>query len=188
MILRTIMIKMRKDHSQALIYICGDLNISMINKLLLAKKLCTAMSTSKIDYIFGLEQMANRTCARVINCAQYQTDQAMFIAGPVKRTRKKVKEYPYPDLKLSTTEGKDEIRKISETGMKIMSDIDDKIKELPNIQTVFREIIELITKEAAAKEKKNDLNNKKKLNKFEEEINNSWKRTQTPEVIKYRTK
>ena len=72
--------------------------------------------------------------------------------------------------------------------MKIMSDIDDKIKELPNIQTVFREIIELITKEAAAKEKKNDLNNKKKLNKFEEEINNSWKRTQTPEVIKYRTK
>ena len=69
-----------------------------------------------------------------------------------------------------------------------MSDIDDKIKELPNIQTVFREIIELITKEAAAKEKKNDLSKKKKLNKFEEEINNSWKRTQTPEVIKYRTK
>ena len=79
--------------------------------------------------------MANRTCARVINCAQYRTDHAMLIAGPVKRTRKKVKEYPYPDQRLSTTEGKDAIRKIlqSKTGMTIMSDIDDKIKELNHL-------------------------------------------------------
>lgn len=206
--------RVRSEYTNALCYVCGDLNLSSKTNPNLYIKLNTEMDKlgltslssdelktryprkiqalsqvpSAIDYIFGPENMADRTCPHVTDCSTMGTDHCMLSAGPIKRTRKMRKEFPFPDNRLKTDEGKEDIKNAlrCKTGLYNIPEIDEKISKLTNIQCVFKELIEEITKEAHTKESKRKKFRKKQLAEYEEQIVRSWNKIQTPEVIQDR--